>query len=61
MFGGVSGVVFLPYITFGKWDARRKRCLLLLCIPLLFVLFNLCFVFFFKYQASECVCFCLWV
>eukprot|EP00041_Stephanoeca_diplocostata_P038401 m.1514452 g.1514452 ORF g.1514452 m.1514452 type:complete len:717 (+) comp25214_c0_seq100:212-2362(+) len=28
-FGIVSGIVFLPYITFGKWDARRKKLLLI--------------------------------
>ena len=26
--GVVSGVIFLPYITFGKWDARRKQILI---------------------------------
>lgn len=46
-FGVVSGIVFLPYITFGKWDARRKKFLLYLCIPLLFVMFLMAFVVFY--------------
>merc|ERR1712054_487470 len=38
-FGAVSGVVFLPYITFGAWDARRKKILLWICGPLLLLMF----------------------
>ncbi len=49
-FGAVSGIVFLPYITFGKWDARRKRILLLLCIPLLMIMFIVAFVMFYLIQ-----------
>jgi hypothetical protein len=26
--GMVAGIIFLPYITFGRWDARRKKILL---------------------------------
>jgi membrane associated rhomboid family serine protease len=46
-FGIVSGIVFLPYITFGKWDARRKKILLYVCIPLLFIMFLMAFVVFY--------------
>jgi hypothetical protein len=30
-----SGLIFAPMITFGKWDGRRKRLLILLAVPLL--------------------------
>jgi len=56
-FGVVSGVVFLPYITFGKWDARRKKFLLLLCVPLLFTMIVLSFLTFYLIQNTE---FCTW-
>jgi membrane associated rhomboid family serine protease len=46
-FGFVSGVIFLPYITFGKWDARRKKVLLYVCIPLLLVMILLAFLTFY--------------
>jgi len=46
-FGIVSGIVFLPYITFGKWDARRKKILLYICIPLMFIMFLMGFVTFY--------------
>ena len=39
MFGVVAAVIFVPYITFGKWDAFRKKVLLLICGPLLLALF----------------------
>lgn len=39
LFGIVAAVIFVPYITFGKLDAVRKRILLAICAPLLFVLF----------------------
>ncbi|EGD81420.1 hypothetical protein PTSG_02140 [Salpingoeca rosetta] len=32
-FGILSSIVFLPYITFGKWDAARKRTLILIALP----------------------------
>lgn len=56
-FGAVSGIVFLPYITFGKWDARRKRILLVLCIPLLMIMFIVAFVMFYMIQNPN---FCSW-
>ena len=39
LFGVVAAVVFVPYITFGKLDTFRKRILLIICAPLLFMLF----------------------
>ena len=52
-FGIVSGVVFLPYITFGKWDARRKKLLLFGCIPLLIFMFGLAFFVFYKIPNTD--------
>ena len=39
LFGVVGAIIFVPYITFGKLDAIRKRILLAVCGPLLFLLF----------------------
>lgn len=56
-FGVVSGIVFLPYITFGKWDARRKRLLLVLCIPSLVVMIIVSWLTFYLIQNTEV---CTW-
>eukprot|EP00049_Salpingoeca_infusionum_P006385 m.106125 g.106125 ORF g.106125 m.106125 type:complete len:632 (-) comp13293_c0_seq7:443-2338(-) len=50
VFGAVSAIVFLPYVTFGKWDRVRKRCLLFFCMPLLVALFLVGFVLFYNIQ-----------
>ncbi|EDQ87669.1 uncharacterized protein MONBRDRAFT_27089 [Monosiga brevicollis MX1] len=56
-FGLVSGIIFIPYITFGKWDLARKRLLLFICAPLLLVMFVAAFVTFYQIQNTE---FCSW-
>lgn len=56
-FGVVSGIVFLPYVTFGDWDLRRKRILVAVCAPLLLLMIILAFVTFYKLQTTE---FCSW-
>lgn len=56
-FGVVSGIVFLPYITFGKWDATRKRILLIICVPLLLVMILMSWLTFYLIQNTE---FCSW-
>jgi membrane associated rhomboid family serine protease len=48
LFGIVAGIVFLPYITFGKWDGRRKKIMLFICIPLLVVMLAGAFLTFYK-------------
>lgn len=55
--GVVSGIVFLPYITFGEWDVARKRLLFLICFPLLIAMFVAAFVTFYQIQNTE---FCSW-
>eukprot|EP00730_Choanoeca_flexa_P005051 TRINITY_DN11866_c3_g2_i1.p1 TRINITY_DN11866_c3_g2~~TRINITY_DN11866_c3_g2_i1.p1 ORF type:complete len:1308 (+),score=400.38 TRINITY_DN11866_c3_g2_i1:133-4056(+) len=47
IFGVMSSIVFLPYITFGKWDAARKRTLIFICLPGLIVLLILLVSLFF--------------
>ena len=37
-FGLVSSVVFLPYVTLGKWNSRVRLLLLTICAPLLLVM-----------------------
>lgn len=56
-FGIVAGIVFLPYITFGQWDARRKRILILICMPLLLVMCLMATLTFYIIQNDE---FCTW-
>lgn len=53
IFGILSAMIFLPYITFGKWDFIRKRALLLIAIPVLFVLSILVMVGFYKIQNTD--------
>ena len=54
LFGVVSAVIFVPYITFGKLDACRKRVVLLICLPLLFLLFIAGFVTFYLLGGDYC-------
>ncbi|EDQ91123.1 uncharacterized protein MONBRDRAFT_21331 [Monosiga brevicollis MX1] len=46
-FGVLSSIVFLPYITFGKWDAARKRTLIFICLPGIVVLMTVLLSLFF--------------
>ncbi|KJE89532.1 hypothetical protein CAOG_00981 [Capsaspora owczarzaki ATCC 30864] len=56
-FGVVAGIIFLPYIVFGKWDQRRKRILLVVCIPLLIMMFIASLVVFYALNVPN---FCSW-
>lgn len=47
IFGVISAIIFVPYITFGKWDSFRKKILLLVCIPLLLALYLIGFLTFY--------------
>ncbi len=55
-FGVLSSIVFLPYITFGKWDAARKCTLLIFCIPAIVGSFIIFFSVFYTNKVSVCVC-----
>lgn len=47
VFGIPAAIIFLPYITFGNVDAWRKRILLIICIPLLIVMFAVGLIVFY--------------
>ena len=52
-FGIISAFILLPYITVGKWQAFRKKCLVAVSIPLLIVFF-VCFLVLFYNVSSIC-------
>jgi hypothetical protein len=39
VFGIPAAIIFLPYITFGKWDRRRKIILISIAVPVLLFMF----------------------
>eukprot|EP01137_Pigoraptor_chileana_P036771 Opistho-2@32927 len=55
--GILAGIIFLPYIVFGKWDARRKRILIGVAVPVLIALFVIGFIMFYQAQGAD---FCPW-
>eukprot|EP00056_Hartaetosiga_gracilis_P005497 m.85323 g.85323 ORF g.85323 m.85323 type:complete len:628 (+) comp12188_c0_seq1:148-2031(+) len=56
-FGIVSGILFLPYVTFGSWDLARKRLLVFISFPLLIAMIIMTFVTFYVIQNTD---FCSW-
>ena len=61
LFGVPTAIVFVPYITFGKWDAVRKRILLLICLPLLFAMFVVGFLTFYLIPDPSFCSFCHYI
>jgi hypothetical protein len=53
-FGLVASVVFLPYVTLGKWHARARFLLLVVCVPLLLVMIVVGIVMFYAVQVTDC-------
>ena len=53
VFGFMSAILFLPYITFGKWDFVRKRCMVFVTMPLLFTLLVVVLVMFYSVQNTD--------
>ena len=53
IFGVLSAYLFLPYITFGKLDAGRKICQIIVAFLLIVFLFIVCFVAFYTVQGTE--------
>eukprot|EP00042_Codosiga_hollandica_P052828 m.677298 g.677298 ORF g.677298 m.677298 type:complete len:139 (+) comp58572_c0_seq1:2021-2437(+) len=47
------------YITFGRWDAARKRILLLVCLPLLLTWIIVAFTIFYttQFECAGCAAF----
>jgi len=61
LFGVPTAIVFVPYITFGKWDAARKRILLVVCVPLVFVMFLVAFLTFYLIRTPDFCSFCHYI
>eukprot|EP01134_Creolimax_fragrantissima_P002740 CFRG2740T1 len=54
LFGIFAAVLFLPYITFGKWDRRRKLALILISAPILLALIIAFFALFYDGVSDFC-------
>lgn len=61
LFGVPSAIVFVPYITFGKWDAARKRILLVICVPLLIIMLLVGFLTFYLIPTPDFCSFCHYI
>lgn len=61
LFGLPAAIIFVPYITFGKWDTFRKRILLIICIPLLLALFLAGFLTFYFIPDPSFCSFCHYI
>jgi hypothetical protein len=61
LFGVPAAIIFVPYITFGKWDAARKRILLFICVPLLFAMFLVGFLTFYLIPTPDFCSFCHYI
>ena len=53
VFGVLAGICFVPYLSFGAFDRIRKRCLVLVCFPVLVAMLLVGFIIFFEVQISE--------
>ena len=54
LFGIPSALIFLPYVTFGKWDAVRKRIVLAVTLPILILMFLILLVIFYVANTDFC-------
>ena len=61
VFGLPAAIIFVPYITFGKWDSFRKRILLIICIPVLLILFLAGFLTFYLIPDPSFCSFCHYI
>lgn len=61
LFGVPSAIIFVPYITFGRWDAARKRLLLIICLPLVFLMFVFGFITFYLIPDPSFCFFCHYI
>ncbi|XP_020899399.1 inactive rhomboid protein 1 isoform X2 [Exaiptasia diaphana] len=55
MFGFFLAFIFIPYVTFGTWDKRRKRIQILVAFAVLIILFVVLFIIFLDTQTATCV------
>lgn len=54
VFGFLLAFVFLPYVSFGEFDRRRKQMQIVVCLLLVTALFVVGFLVFYIYQGSTC-------
>jgi len=54
IYGFLSAFAFLPYVTFGKWDLRRKRIQILVSLALLIALTTVGCILFYIEQEFNC-------
>ncbi|KAK2564062.1 Inactive rhomboid protein 1 [Acropora cervicornis] len=55
VFGFLLAFIFLPYVSFGEFDRKRKQIQIVVCFVLVSVLFAVGFLVFYIYQGSTCV------
>ena len=54
VFGLLLAFIFLPYLSFGKWDRRRKQIQILVCFALVVTLYIVGFLVFYISQETNC-------
>ncbi|CAH1258108.1 RHBDF2 [Branchiostoma lanceolatum] len=54
VFGLLSALVFLPYIVLGRWDAQRKRCLVVFGFVMLVLMYAVLLMMFYYVQGDFC-------
>ena len=54
VFGFLLAVIFLPYVTFGKWDRRRKIFQIFIALGICVTLFTIGFLIFYVDQEANC-------
>lgn len=61
-FGGgiIAGLVFVPTVTFGKWDGRRKRIMAILAFPALVAIYFVG-IWRFYYEPDSTCDWCGWL
>ena len=58
LFGIPSALIFLPYITFSKAGLWVKRIILIVCIPVLLLMFTVSFITFYLIRSVDFCFFC---
>ena len=58
LFGIPSALIFLPYITFSKTGLWVKRIILIVCIPVLLLMYIVAFITFYLIRSVDFCFFC---
>ena len=56
IFGILMSILLLPYVTFGRWHAARRRLLVLVSAPIILVTSVFIFYMFYHVQTLDQVC-----